>query len=159
MRQLPEELAVAFEILGDGEYIGTTPSRTGRGVAGRVSAPGLGRALIFVGLFGGAVPQGFPKAGVVLTSPEEFRIADVPDGIYHLMAAAAPISGGPESLLLPGSSLCVGRAERLITVRNGDAEGYTDIILRPLLNTDPPVLISLPMLLIKLVNSEMSPVG
>lgn len=156
MHRLPEDLATAFEIFGAGEYIGTTSSGTGRYVAGRVAAPGLGKALIFVGLFGGAIPRGYPISGTILTSPTEFRISDVPDGSYHLMAAAVPIPEGPESLLLP-ANLRVGRAESLITVRHGAAEGYTDITLRSPQNTDPPVLISLPMLLIKQMNSKMSP--
>ncbi|CAN5898361.1 AraC family transcriptional regulator [soil metagenome] len=157
MRQLPEELTLAFESMEEGRLSITPPYIGGGGVAGRVTAPGLQRALIFVGLFVGAVPQGYPVSGIVLTSPGEFRIFDVPDGHYHLMAAATPIFDGPESLLLPGSSLRVGRAERVVTVRRGTADGYASIALRPLRNTDPPVLVSLPSILIKLVGSSASP--
>lgn len=157
MRQLPDELALVFEALENASLSTAPPYGAGRSVAGRVVAPGLVRAFIFVGLFGGAIPRGYPVAGVVLTSPAEFRIPSVPDGRYHLMAAAVPISGGPESLLLPGSSLCVGRAERVVTVRRGAADGYAGIVLRPIQNTDPPVLVSLPSILVRLAGSRVSP--
>ena len=73
----------------------------------------------------------------------------MPDGRYHLMAAALPRSEDPSIQLLPGDALRVGRARGPLTVRGGRANEQVDVTLRPLQATDPPVLVSLPALLIE----------
>src|SRR5262249_45426881 len=45
---------------------------------------------IFVGLFRAHIPQSRPIGGALLMSPGFFRIGPVPDGTYHLLAAALP---------------------------------------------------------------------
>jgi AraC family transcriptional regulator len=88
-------------------------------------------------------------AGTILTAPGIYRLAPVPDGRYHLMAAALPRSEDPSIHLLPGDALRVGRARGPLTVRGGRTNERMDVTLRPLEATDPPVLVSLPALLIE----------
>src|SRR5678815_4242867 len=59
-------------------------------VEGFVDSPQPCGGPIFVGLFGAHIPQSRPVGGALLTSPGPFRIGPVPDGIYHLLAAALP---------------------------------------------------------------------
>src|SRR5262244_1372297 len=62
-------------------------------VEGFVDSPKPGEGPIFVGLFHTHIPQSRPVGGALLTSPGAFTIGPVPDGIYHLLAAALPRLG------------------------------------------------------------------
>lgn len=127
--------------------------RTGRAmlppsVEGFVDAPKGDAGPIFIGLFQVHIPQSRPVGGALLTSPGAFRIAPVPDGTYHLFAAALPRLADTLGYLLPDSaSLSVGAASSPVIVREGRASGPFTISLRPMALTDPPLLISLPFLL------------
>jgi AraC-like DNA-binding protein len=117
-------------------------------VEGFVDVPKPCGGPIFVGLFGAHIPQSRPVGGALLTSPGDFRIGPVPDGIYHLLAAALPRLADTLAYLLPNSSnLSVGAWNGPVIVRQGRATGRFNISLRPMAQTDPPLLISLPFLL------------
>ena len=103
---------------------------------------------IFVGLFRAHIPQSRPVGGALLTSPGAFRIGPVPDGTYHLLAAALPRLADTIGYLLPDSaSLSVGTANGPVIVQQGRASGPIIVSLRPMALTDPPLLVSLPFLL------------
>lgn len=103
---------------------------------------------IFVGLFRAHIPQSRPVGGALLTSPGAFRIGPVPDGTYHLLAAALPRLADTLGYLLPDSAnLSVGTWNGPVIVRQGRASGLFTISLRPMALTDPPLLVSLPFLL------------
>ena len=103
---------------------------------------------IFVGLFRTQIPQSRPVGGALLASPGAFRIGYVPDGIYHLLAAALPRLADTLGYLLPDSaSLLVGTGKGPVIVREGRASERFVISLRPMSLTDPPLLVSLPFLL------------
>ena len=127
--------------------------RTGRAalhpsVEGFVDSPKHSGGLIFVGLFSAHIPQSRPVGGALLTSAGAFRIGPVPDGTYHLLAAALPNLADTLGYLLPDSSnLLVGAGNGPVIVREGRASGCFNICLRPMALTDPPLLISLPFLL------------
>jgi AraC family transcriptional regulator len=117
-------------------------------VEGFVEAPKAGGGPIFIGLFRIHIPQSRPAGGALITSPGAFSIGPVPDGIYHLLAAALPRPADTLGYLLPdSSSLSVGTANGPVIVRQGRAAGLFTISLRPMALTDPPLLISLPFLL------------
>ena len=117
-------------------------------VEGFVHSPKHGGGLIFVGLFSAHIPQSRPVGGALLTSPGAFRIGPVPDGTYHLLAAALPDLADTLGYLLPDSSnLLVGAGNGPVIVRQGRASGCFNISLRTMALTDPPLLISLPFLL------------
>ncbi|HEX7771505.1 MAG TPA: helix-turn-helix transcriptional regulator [Pyrinomonadaceae bacterium] len=117
-------------------------------VEGFVDSPSVDERPIFVGLFGAHIPQSRPVGGALLTSPGAFCIGPVPDGIYHLLAAALPRLSDTLGYLLPDSSnLLVGAGNGPVIVREGHAGGPFNISLRPMALTDPPLLVSLPFLL------------
>jgi AraC family transcriptional regulator len=110
---------------------------------------------IFVGLFRAHIPQSRPVGGALLTSPGGFRIGPVPDGIYHLLAAALPRFADTLGYLLPDSAnLSVGAWNGPVIVRQGKANGWFHISLRPMALTDPPLLVSLPFLLANAVSTD-----
>jgi AraC-like DNA-binding protein len=116
-------------------------------VKGRITSPVPLEGFIFVGLFPVHIPQSRPAGGALLLGPGDFHIAGVPDGRYHLFAAAFPKSHDPLSYLLPESgTVWVGAGAGPLTVRGGKARGQ-NVALRPLQTTDPPLLVSLPYLL------------
>jgi AraC family transcriptional regulator len=119
------------------------------GVEGFVDSPKPGEGgPIFIGLFRIHIPQSRPVGGALLTSPGAFRIGPVPDGTYHLLAAALPRLSDTLGYLLPDSAnLSVGAWNGPVIVRQGRAIGPFFISLRPMALTDPPLLISLPFLL------------
>lgn len=103
---------------------------------------------IFVGLFPAFIPQSRPVGGALLTSPGAFHIGRVPDGTYHLLAAALPRLADTIGYLLPNSAnLLVGAGNSPVIVQQGRASGQFNISLRPMALTDPPLLVSLPFLL------------
>lgn len=147
LRRLPEAASATFERLHTGAPpIPVAPARTG--IAGRISAPDVTGALIFVGLFPTPIPQRRPATGAVLTAPGPYRLDLPPDGCYHLLAAALPAAPDPLASLLPDNRLRVGRGREPLLVRAGQVDGPTDIALRPPRATDPPVLVALPALLL-----------
>lgn len=118
------------------------------GVEGFVDSRKRGEGPIFVGLFPAHIPQSRPVGGALLTSPGAFRIGPVPDGIYHLLAAALPCVADTLGYLLPdAASLSVGAGNGPVIVRQGRATREANISLRPMALTDPPLLVSLPFLL------------
>jgi AraC-like DNA-binding protein len=117
-------------------------------IEGFVDMPKPGGGPIFVGLFHAHIPQSRPVGGALLTSPGAFRIGLVPDGTYHLLAAALPPLADTLGYLLPDSTnLFVGASNGPVIVRQGRASGQFNISLRPMALTDPPLLVSLPFLL------------
>jgi len=129
-------------------YAELTQRATLHSVEGFVDSPNLGERPIFVGLFHAHIPQSRPVGGALLTSPGAFCIGPVPDGIYHLLAAALPHLADTLGYLLPDSAnLLVGAGNGPVIVRQGQAIGPFNISLRPMALTDPPLLVSLPFLL------------
>lgn len=149
MRRLPEEVSLAFGQLRGRDLNPLRVALPGAGVTFRVGGADLAGTLIFVGLFPGAIPQRRPVAGRILTAPGTYQLSPVPDGRYHLMAAALPHFEDPLEQLLPGDALRVGRAREPLRVRDGRVDGRVDVTLRPVRPTDPPVLVSLAALLVE----------
>ena len=155
LRRLPAEATPVLDLLASDDFFSTPSSNyyssatTNSGVSGRITTPDIGDVLIFVGLFPGAIPQHRPLAGTILTSPGAFRLSPVPDGRYHLMAAALPRRVDPLAYLLPDSDLRVGRSPSPVVVRGGITSAPADIALHPPRNTDPPILVALLSLLLE----------
>lgn len=120
-------------------------SRCGAVVRGRVAARDLDAALIFIGLFPTCIPQSQPVAGALLFACGGYRIHAVPDGVYYVLAAALPPADRSLAYLLPHAGLRVAVQGPLL-VRHGAVYGDTDLALRPLAPTDPPIVVALPLL-------------
>ena len=113
---------------------------------GRISAPATFRGTIYVGLFPSPIPQGRPVRCTRLRSPDVYLLHDVPDGVYHLRAAAFPVSADLHSSLLPGEKLLLGNNASPLVMRHGQVSGDPDLVLHPPRLTDPPLVMGLPLL-------------
>jgi AraC family transcriptional regulator len=113
---------------------------------GRISAPATFRGTIYVGLFSSPIPQGRPVRCTRLSSPGWYRLHDVPDGVYHLRAAAFPVAADLPSALLPGEKQLLGNNARALVIRQGQVFGDPDLVLHPPRLTDPPLVMGLPLL-------------
>jgi AraC family transcriptional regulator len=112
---------------------------------GWISAPVTFRGTIYVGLFPGPIPQGRPVRCTTLTSPGWYLIHDVPDGVYHLRAAAFPVAADLHSSLLPGEKMLLGHNASPLVIRHGHVSGDPDLVLHPPRLTDPPLVMGLPL--------------
>jgi len=117
-------------------------------VTGRVEAPAGSAGPVFVGLFTTPIPEGRPHRCAVLASPGEYRIEGVPTGSYHVFAISFPMPEEPMAMLLPDhNSLRVGHFRSPVRVSAGQRTERADLWLRSAALTDPPVLVSIPLLL------------
>jgi hypothetical protein len=117
----------------------------GPAVDGYVRAPEGFHGLIFIGLFDEAIPQGKPAACAILHSPGSYRIANAPDGKFHLFAVGLPASASPKEYFHYDSALRAGGG--VVWVRGGRTESQAGLELRPPAALDPPILTGLPLLL------------
>src|SRR2546421_4203100 len=119
--RLLRQRAHAFEPLPieQAERYPTTPSGMPmkNALLGRISAPATFRGTIYVGLFTSPIPQGRPVRCTKLRSPGWYRLHDVPDGVYHLRAAAFPVAADLHSALLPGEQLLLGHNASALVIR------------------------------------------
>lgn len=114
-------------------------------LVGRVSAPATFQGTIFIGLFTRPIPQGKPVRCTKLEAPGLFLLNGVPDGVYYLLTAAFPVANDPQTYLLPGKNILLGKSEGPLVVHKGRVSGEPDLVLRPPLLTDPPLVMALPL--------------
>ena len=133
------------------EYVERPPTTSScihmkNALLGRISAPATFQGTIYVGLFTSPIPQGRPVRCTRLSSPGWYRLHDVPDGVYHLRAAAFPVAADLHSSLLPGEKLLLGNNMSPLVIRHGHVSGDPDLVLHPPQLTDPPLVMGLPLL-------------
>lgn len=115
------------------------------GISGKVTAPEWFAGTIFVGLFTTPIPQGAPISGTVMEQAGPYHVPSVPDGVYYILAAGLARSKDFREYFLYETTLRGGGQP--ILIRNGIVEGSTDVSLRPPEAFDPPILMTLPLLL------------
>jgi hypothetical protein len=98
-----------------------------------------------VGLFTTPIPQGHPISGTTILQPGTYQISPVVDGVYYILAAGLSWSKDFREYFLYETTLRGGGQP--ILIRNGVVEGSTDVSLRPPEAFDPPILMTLPLLL------------
>jgi AraC family transcriptional regulator len=120
--------------------------KTEPSLKGHVLAPANFSGPIFIGTFATAIPEGAPLACTINHASEDFEMAHVPRGTQYLFAVGLPSPDRvddyfrhEEALRGGGERVCVGA---------GPME-YGEIVLRPAIPTDPPILVNLPALLRK----------
>ncbi len=124
------------------------PAPPWEGVSGRVILQENFSGPVFVGLFTTAIPRQRPVACSLLTEPGRYHIPHIPDGQYFVFAAAFEWSRDPLSYLLHSEhNLRVGATRYPVRVINGRSDMPADCVLRPPQLIDPPILITLPLLL------------
>jgi AraC-like DNA-binding protein len=114
-------------------------------ISGTISAPASFSGTMFVGVFTTPIPQGAPISGTVVEKPGLYYVPSVPDGIYYILAAGLAQSKDFREYFLYETSLR-GGGQRIV-IRNGIVEGSTDLSLRAPEAFDPPILMTLPLLL------------
>lgn len=146
----PEELLRELERYQRLAFSGRTED--GAEVCGMVELPDDFDGIVLVGLFPEAIPQGRPVAGALAFRGQEWVMRDVPDGEHYLLAAGMPSAGDPLECF-ENQRLVRGGGQR-ITVRSGAVSGNTDIRLHEPMVTDPPILVTLPLLLREYLGRE-----
>lgn len=118
-------------------------------VSGQISLADPGPAMsVYVGIFEAAIARGFPVTGQFVPAHGPFRIDDIPPGTYSVLAAAVPADAGPMAHLAPDRTLRVGVGSRKIEITARGEESECNITLRKMSPSDPPILISLPALVL-----------
>ncbi len=113
---------------------------------GQIIAPTTFRGTIYIGLFTSPIPQGAPARCTRLSSSGLYLFHGVPDGVYHLRAAAFPASSDLQSSLLPGEKILLGNNADTLVMCKGLISGNPNLVLHPPRLTDPPLVMGLPLL-------------
>jgi AraC-like DNA-binding protein len=110
--------------------------------------------VILVGLFAKPIPEGLPLYGTLISSLGNFCFNDVKPGTYYLMATS--ISWGMQAMdiLLPRTTLRT-RSKQPIIVEPFAAVPHQQVMLHVPHPDDPPILISLPLLMNNFLNQVM----
>lgn len=120
----------------------------GTEIAGRVGAGGPFRGILFIGLFPQALPRQRPLACALAASAGPYRLVAPADGRYFLFAVGLSWpADDPIDYLLCNRSVCSVASAGPVHVRGGRARGETTLDLRPPDLLDPPLLLTLPLLI------------
>lgn len=113
-------------------------------VHGTVEAPKDFAGLVFVGLFRSAVPHGTPAACRVLAGVAPFTLS-APPGVFHAYALGLTRSSDPLGLLMFDEALRASAGT--VEVSPTAPAPALRLSLRPRGDFDPPILLTLPLLL------------
>ncbi|OPA81006.1 AraC family transcriptional regulator [Paenibacillus selenitireducens] len=102
--------------------------------------------VILIGLFTKPIPEGLPLYGTLLTSLGDFCFTGVKPGTYYLMATSISWGMQARDVLLPSTTLR-SRSKSPIIVGPASFVPHQEIMLRVPRLDDPPILISLPLLM------------
>jgi AraC-like DNA-binding protein len=123
---------------------GAPARQAGGAVHGQLTVHHSFDGRFFVALFPAPVPQGRPTGCAVLETGGPYHISSVPAGVYYACAVGVTHPFDPLHVLL-GETALRGRSGPFV-VRNGGTREGANIALRPVQLTDPPLLVSLPLL-------------
>ncbi|WP_148931063.1 helix-turn-helix domain-containing protein [Paenibacillus methanolicus] len=137
--------------LGDWRVPGTPPNGRQQ-VEGRIAADTPFEGVVLIGLFAKPIPEGLPIFGTIIPALGGFRITDVKPGVYYLMATAVAWEMGAKEALLPRATLR-SRTRIPIIVESGSEVPYQEVTLYDPRLDDPPILISLPLLMQRFLSS------
>jgi AraC family transcriptional regulator len=115
-------------------------------VQGRVQTPQSFSGAIFIGLFAAPIPEGEPAACAICLHDGDYLLPSVPQGRYYIFALGLPWPDTVSDYFRHESALRGGGQFVTVSDHTFDCE---DILLRPTLSTDPPILLNLPALLMK----------
>ncbi|PTM59650.1 helix-turn-helix domain-containing protein [Desmospora activa] len=140
-----DHLFYALQQLRDWPAFSSTSKQHGR-MKGTVQAEVPFSGVILIGLFAKPIPEGLPLYGTLLSSLGEFCFTDVKPGTYYLMATS--VSWGMQAMdfLVPYSTLRF-RSKEPIIVKPDSPVPHQQVTLYPPRLDDPPILISLPLLM------------
>ncbi|KYG29463.1 helix-turn-helix domain-containing protein [Alkalihalobacillus trypoxylicola] len=99
-----------------------------------------------IGLFKKPIPEGMPEFGTLISGTGDFVINNVKPGTYHLLVTALNWHAVISQVFLPFNTLRTRIKEPIIVKENHHLPHY-HLTLRPPSLDDPPILISLPLLM------------
>ncbi|SDY29303.1 Helix-turn-helix domain-containing protein [Evansella caseinilytica] len=120
-------------------------------ITGTVSATATFHGVILIGLFPKPIPEGFPLYGTLVSSLGDFCFTGVKPGTYYLMATSVAWEMNALDFLLPNDTLRA-RLKAPIIVESYRPVPHQQLILSPPRLDDPPILISLAMLMNNFLN-------
>lgn len=116
------------------------------GVLGCVHAKIPFEGVIFIGLFHKPIPEAIPLYGTLMRSLGQFHFPNVKPGTYYLMATSISWEMKSMDILLPHTSLRTRHHEPIV-IESYDDVHRQQVTLHPPSFDDPPILISLPLLM------------
>jgi AraC family transcriptional regulator len=120
-------------------------------VEGTVQAEVPFEGIILIGLFAKRIPEGLPLYGTLIPSVGHFCMMDVKPGTYFLMATSVPWGMQAIDFLLPQTTLRT-RTKEPIVVKPYTSVPHQEVMLHVPHPEDPPILISLPLLMNTFLN-------
>lgn len=124
-----------------GSIMGDSPN-----VKGTIKASEPFSGVVLIGLFPKPIPEGFPLYGTLLSTLGEFCFKGVSPGVYYLLATSVSWRMQARDFLLPHKTLRA-RSKKPIIVEASTRIPYQELTLCPPRLDDPPILISLPLLM------------
>ncbi|QGH35522.1 helix-turn-helix domain-containing protein [Gracilibacillus salitolerans] len=115
-------------------------------VKGKIISPNPINGIILVGLFSKPIPEGLPLYGTILESAGEFVFENVKAGTYYLLSTTV-ITGMNNSEILLTESTLRAKLEEPVIVQPHQETPQLNVSLRPPRIDDPPVLISIAVLM------------
>ncbi|MFC5650975.1 helix-turn-helix domain-containing protein [Paenibacillus solisilvae] len=115
-------------------------------ITGTIQAEIPFKGVILIGLFAKPIPEGLPLYGTLVSSLGEFCFTDVSPGTYYLMATSVSWGSQAIDFLLPQSTLRT-RSKEPIQVKPFTFVPHQQVMLYEPRPDDPPILISLPLLM------------
>lgn len=128
-------------------------TRPGAQLHGTVETPPGFAGAVLIGLFRSAVPQGVPAACRIVAGPGPFSL-NAPSGRYHVYALGLRHPLRPLDLLMFDEA---PRASGGVVDIPLDPPAALHLALRPRQDFDPPILLTLPLLLAKRQAARMRP--
>lgn len=123
-------------------------------VEGMIDSSEQFEGFVLVGLFAKPIPEGLPLYGTLLSNVGTFSFIDVKPGIYYLMATSIQWGMAAADILLPHTTLRA-KDNQPIVITGERHVHYKRLTLRPPKLEDPPILISLPVLMNRFLQREI----
>lgn len=120
-------------------------------IEGTVQATAPFDGFILIGLFAKPIPEGVPLYGTLLSSLGDFCFTGVKPGTYYLMATSVSWGMRAMDVLLPHTTLRT-RSKEPIVVKPYSSVPHQQVTLHLPRLDDPPILISLPVLMNNFLN-------
>ncbi|CAH1203571.1 HTH-type transcriptional activator RhaR [Paenibacillus plantiphilus] len=141
----------SLQMLGDWNH-SLSSFRLPDTITGTIQAELPFDGVILIGLFAKPIPEGLPLYGTLVSSVGDFSIKGVKPGTYYLMATSVSWGMKAMDFMLPHTTLRT-RSKEPIIVRPYSFVPHLQVTLHVPHPDDPPILISLSLLMNNYLNS------